>query len=59
MPKLADIATWVDWWCQVIGVTDPNAMHVAEGIVAASLILFVLYIILILVFGILGAMISK
>ncbi len=29
----------VGWWCFLIGVTDRGAIHVAEGFLAAALLL--------------------
>ena len=31
----------VSWWCFLIGVTDKGAIHVAEGVIAAALLLFI------------------
>jgi hypothetical protein len=39
----------VSWWCFLIGVTDKSAIHVAEGVVAA----FLLLAIPLLIFGLL------
>ncbi|MEW6438727.1 MAG: hypothetical protein AB1508_16335 [Pseudomonadota bacterium] len=31
----------IGWWCFLIGVTDRGAIHVAEGIIAAVLLLLI------------------
>ncbi len=39
----------VGWWCFLIGVTDRGAVHIAEGFIAAALLLAIP----ILIFGLL------
>jgi hypothetical protein len=31
----------VSWWCFLIGVTDKGAIHIADGIIAAFLLMLV------------------
>ncbi|HWK94323.1 MAG TPA: hypothetical protein VNR39_02770 [Pseudolabrys sp.] len=35
---------FVVWWCQLVGVTDPDAVKVAVGIVAAAPLLAAAYL---------------
>jgi hypothetical protein len=27
---------WVNWWCQLIGITDPTSAQIATGIVGGG-----------------------
>ena len=39
----------ISWWCTLIGVSDPMAQSVAEGIVAAGILFAIVAVVLILV----------
>ncbi len=31
----------VEWWCALVGVIDPGAIHIAVGIVAGGTMLYI------------------
>jgi hypothetical protein len=57
MSKLSEVASWIDWWCQALGITDPIAVHVAEGAVATGVLLVVIYLLGSVISWALGAMV--
>ena len=39
------VAGWIDGLCHLLGITDPEAFHVAEGLVAGVVFLTLAYLI--------------
>jgi hypothetical protein len=56
MSKLSEVASWIVWWCQAPGITDPIAVHVAEGAVATGVLLVVINLVGSVISWALGAM---
>lgn len=52
------MAAWVDWWCHLIGISDPVAIQVAAGIVAGGAALAVLYFVLMMALMLIGGIFS-
>lgn len=48
----------VNWWCNLIGVTDPTAIQTATGIIAAAMMILAFLWIFNTIFGLLGADVS-
>jgi hypothetical protein len=46
------IESLVAWWCALLGVTNPTAIHAAVGVVAGGLTLGVAYLAFSLLIGV-------
>lgn len=44
----------VVWWCKVLGVSDPGAIQIATGVFAGGSLLFVGFMILTAIIGLLS-----
>lgn len=49
---------WIEWWCHLIGITDPTAVQIATGIVAGGSALGLLYFGLMMVLMVIGGIFS-
>jgi hypothetical protein len=39
----------IEWWCHLVGISDPGAIQIALGIAGAASAFFVAYLILIMI----------
>jgi hypothetical protein len=46
----------VDWWCRLVGISDPTAIQIAVGIVGAASLLLVVWLAAILLFAAIAAL---
>ena len=46
---------FVLWWCELIGVTDPNAIQIATGVCAAGILILAILFLFNGIFWSLGA----
>lgn len=41
---------FVNWWCNLIGVTDPTSIQIAAGVISGGIALFIGYIALLVAY---------
>jgi hypothetical protein len=40
------VGNWIEWWCHLVGISDPGSVQIAVGIVGGGSALAIIYFLL-------------